>query len=224
MLERALSRRMVSWVAVLMFAVPSVLLAQAGTIVGSVTDRATQQPLAQVRLIVPGTTLETQTNAQGEYRIANVPAGRHTVGLFKIGFKAMSDTVQVVAGQTATLNFQMTASLVTLSEVVVTGTAGNQERRAQAATVASLDAAELVKTAPVGNVAELLQSRIPGVAISSNSGSVGDGEHRPHPRRVVDQPVEPAAALHRRHPRQRGIHQQRPERPGLRPVQRPEPR
>src|SRR6476661_3514376 len=67
----------------------------------------------------------------------------------------------------------MTASLVTLSEVVVTGTAGNQERRAQPAQVASLDAAALVKTAPVSNVGEVLQSRIPGVAISANSGTVG---------------------------------------------------
>lgn len=173
MYVRATSRRLVLWVAALMFALPSALAAQGGTIIGNVTDRATRQPISQVRIVVPGTALETQTNADGAYRLSNVPLGRQTVGLFRLGFRATSDTVVVQAGQTMTLNFQMTASLVTLSEVVVTGTAGNQERRAQSAQVASLNAAELVKTAPVGNVAGLLQSRIPGVAVSANSGTVG---------------------------------------------------
>ena len=169
----ALSRRSVPWVAVLMFAFPPALLAQAGSIIGNVTDGTTRQPIAQVRIVVPGTALETQTNATGAYRLTNVPAGRQTVRLFRLGYKAIADTVVLQSGETVTLNFQMTPSLVKLSEVVVTGTAGNQERRAQSAQVASLNASEIVKTAPVSNVGELLQSRIPGVAISSNSGSVG---------------------------------------------------
>lgn len=169
----ALSRRSVPWVAVLMFAFPPALLAQVGSIIGNVTDGTTRQPIAQVRIVVPGTALETQTNATGAYRLTNVPAGRQTVRLFRLGYKAIADTVVLQSGETVTLNFQMTPSLVKLSEVVVTGTAGNQERRAQSAQVASLNASEIVKTAPVSNVGELLQSRIPGVAISSNSGSVG---------------------------------------------------
>jgi TonB-dependent starch-binding outer membrane protein SusC len=176
MFVHALSRRTMSWVALLMFMFPAALLAQTGTVTGRVTDASTRQPISDVRIVIPGTALATATNAEGAYRITNVPVGRQTVGLFRIGFRATSDTIQVQAGQTATLNFQMTASLVTLSEVVVTGTAGNQERRAQSAQVASLDAAELVKTAPVSNVGELLQSRIPGVAISSNSGTIGSAK------------------------------------------------
>lgn len=159
--------------AALMLIVPAAARAQVGTIIGTVTDAATRQPISAVRVVVPGTTLEAETNLDGSYRLTNVPAGRRTVGLFRLGFKAISDTTLVQGGQTVTLNFQMTASLVTLSEVVVTGTVGNQERRAQSAQVASLDAAELVKTAPVSNVGELLQSRIPGVAISANSGTLG---------------------------------------------------
>jgi TonB-linked SusC/RagA family outer membrane protein len=71
----------------------------------------------------------------------------------------------------------MTASLVTLSEVVITGTAGNQERRAQSAQVASINAAQLTKDAPVSSVGELLQSRVPGVAVSSNSGTAGSAKN-----------------------------------------------
>ena len=162
--------RSLNW---LILAFPSALAAQTGVIVGKVTDRASRLPIPEVRVVVPGTTLETQTNTNGEYRLNNVRAGRTAVGVFKIGYRAGSDTVRVIAGQTSTLNFDLGASLVTLSEVVVTGTAGNQERRAQAAQVASINAAALTKEAPVSTVGELLQSRSPGVSVSSNSGTAG---------------------------------------------------
>lgn len=79
----------------------------------------------------------------------------------------------MVAGQTVTLDLQMSQSVINLSEVVVTGTAGNQERKAQAALVASVGAADIIKDAPVTNVANLLQSRVPGVALSAQSGTKG---------------------------------------------------
>jgi TonB-linked SusC/RagA family outer membrane protein len=149
------------------------LLAQTGTIAGKVTDAATQRPVADVRLTVPGTALVTLTNTEGEYRIVNLQPGRVTVVASRLGYRAARDTVRVTAGETATLNFQLSQSLVTLSELVVTGTAGNLERRAQSAQVASLSADELVKAAPIRNVGELLQSRSPSVAVNSNSGVAG---------------------------------------------------
>ena len=172
MLVRALSRRALSF-ALLLSVVPAALAAQTGTIVGKVIDRASRLPIAEARIVVPGTTLETQTNKDGDYRLNAVRAGRVTVGVFKLGHRAGSDSVRVVAGQTVTANFELAASLVTLSEVVVTGTAGNQERRAQAAQVASVNAADLTKSAPVTSVGELLQSRVPGVAVNSTSGTAG---------------------------------------------------
>ena len=163
-----------AWTAtVLTLALPAALFAQTGSIVGKVVDRATRQPLAGARIVIPGTALETQTNRDGEYRVANVQTGRTSVGVLRLGYRALSDTVRVLAGQSASLDFAMVPSLVTLSEVVVTGTAGNQERRAQSAQVASINASDLIKNAPISNVGELLQSRVPGVAVSSNSGSAG---------------------------------------------------
>jgi len=160
-------------VALLTLLLPSGLMAQTGSVTGKVTDRATRQPIADAQVVVPGTALVTQTNKEGDYRLSNVPAGRVQVGAFRLGYKAVNDTVRLFAGQTVTRNLEMSSSLVTLSEVVVTGTAGNQERRAQSAQVASVPAAQLVKDAPVSTVSELLQSRVPGVAVSTNSGTAG---------------------------------------------------
>ena len=144
-----------------------------GTLVGTVTDRATSLPIAEARIAIPGTALESQTNSRGQYRISNVPVGRVLVGVYRLGYRATSDTARVTAGDSVTLNFQMSASVTTLSDVVVTGTVGNQERRAQAATVSSLSASDIREAAPISNVNEMLQSRLPGVAVSSASGTAG---------------------------------------------------
>jgi TonB-linked SusC/RagA family outer membrane protein len=145
----------------------------AGTIAGTVRDRASNIPLADARVRIVGTTLETATNDRGEYRLINVRAGRAQLSVLKLGYRAGTDTVDVVAGQTATQDFAMTASLTTLTDVVVTGTVGNQERRAQAATVATISAADIKASAAITSVNDLLQSRVEGVSVNSSSGTAG---------------------------------------------------
>ncbi|WP_310571740.1 SusC/RagA family TonB-linked outer membrane protein [Gemmatimonas sp.] len=174
MFHRAIIRRLAVIAAVLLVALPSrALFAQTGTISGKVTDAATAQPIADARVVIAGTTFEAQTNKDGDYRLTNVKPGRTGVSVFRLGYKASRDSVMVVAGQTATLNVKMAQSVINLSEVVVTGTAGNRERKAQAALVASVSAADIIKDAPITSVANLLQSRVPGVALSSQSGTKG---------------------------------------------------
>ncbi|WP_309672970.1 SusC/RagA family TonB-linked outer membrane protein [Gemmatimonas sp.] len=174
MFHRAIIRRLAVIAAVLLVALPSrALFAQTGTISGKVTDAATAQPIADARVVIAGTAFEAQTNKDGDFRLTNVKPGRTGVSVFRLGYKASRDSVMVLAGQTATLNIKMTQSVINLSEVVVTGTAGNQERKAQAALVASVKAADIIKDAPITSVANLLQSRVPGVALSAQSGTAG---------------------------------------------------
>jgi TonB-dependent starch-binding outer membrane protein SusC len=171
---RANMRRMATFVTVLTLMFSSrALLAQTGGIAGKVTDAATGQGIADARVLIRGTTLETVTGKDGEFRFAAVRAGSQVVGTFRLGFKATSDTVRVVAGQTANVTVKMSETSVNLSQVVVTGTAGNQERKAQAALVASVTAADIINSAPVNNVANTLQSQVPGIALSAQSGTVG---------------------------------------------------
>jgi TonB-dependent starch-binding outer membrane protein SusC len=174
MVHQAAYRCVVALGAVLLAVAPAgALQAQTGQIAGRVTDAATRQPLADARVVVTGAGLEAQTNTDGAYRITGVRAGAARVSVFRLGYKASVDTVQVTAGQTTTLDVRMTTSVINLSQVVVTGTAGNQERKAQAALVATVTAADIIKDAPVNSVANLLQSRVPGVALTSASGTAG---------------------------------------------------
>src|SRR4029079_6321926 len=62
---------------------------------------------------------------------------------------------------------------VALDQIVVTGTAGNQEVKAQSAVVATIDAADLMAKASILNVNELLSARTPGVSLTVASGASG---------------------------------------------------
>jgi TonB-linked SusC/RagA family outer membrane protein len=153
--------------------VPVAAQAQNGTLVGKVSDAATGAPLSGATVIIGGTTLIGVTNESGEYSIVNIRPGLAAVSVQRIGYQATGDTVRIGAGARVTKDFTMSATVSRLSEVVVTGVTGNTQRKAQAAVVASVPAAELVRNAPISNVNELLQSRLPGVSVNAASGSVG---------------------------------------------------
>jgi hypothetical protein len=144
-----------------------------GSVSGRVTDGASGAPLEDARVMIVGTTLATTTNPRGEYRIMNVRPGRVQLSVLRLGYRATSDTLQVAVGQATNKDFALTATLTTLSDVVVTGTVGNQERRAQSATVSSVSAADIKATAAISNVNELLQSRVAGMSVNSASGTAG---------------------------------------------------
>src|SRR5688572_11909321 len=133
--------------AVLSAALPSTVAAQA-TIVGKVTNQ-TQVPVAGALVVVARLRLSTQTNDAGVFRLT-LPAERigqqDTMRVTRIGYGPRDVVITVRAGSNA-VDVTLVERAVALNEVVVTGTVGNQERRAQAAVVASVDASNIVQTA-----------------------------------------------------------------------------
>jgi murein DD-endopeptidase MepM/ murein hydrolase activator NlpD len=80
-----------------------------GTIQGNVKD-TNNQPIQGATVSVEGTSLQATTNSQGYYQITNVPAGTRTVTASKSGYNSQSKEVNVVAGQTVTVDFQLQSS------------------------------------------------------------------------------------------------------------------
>ena len=149
------------------------LFAQQGTISGTVTDAASRRPLTDVRVLVAGTTLQGVTDIKGLYRIINVPPGDRKLEVRRIGYRAVEKNVTLAAGQESTQDFELTASVVTLEEVVVSGTAGDQKRRAQGSVVSEISVSDVIQTAPVRTFEQVLQSRVPGVSVTLASGTSG---------------------------------------------------
>jgi TonB-linked SusC/RagA family outer membrane protein len=157
-----------------LFASPLPLLAQTGTVTGSVTNTA-GQPLPGVQIQVVGTQQGTMTGVDGRFTLAAVQAGERQIRALSLGFRAETRTVQVVSGQAATVEFRLATSAVALDEVVVTGTAGGTERRAIGNVVTSIRASDVVDIAPVRDMQSLLNARAPGVLITPGTGQVGSG-------------------------------------------------
>jgi TonB-linked SusC/RagA family outer membrane protein len=159
---------------------PSILVAEpflvrAATITGSVTSEGGGAVVSAVVTLVR-TQLSTTTDARGNYRIVvpteRIVAGSETLRVERIGF-APTDVQFDLRDGDIRVDVVMPLRAVPLEQIVVTGTAGNQERRAQSAVVGSIDAADIVRQAPINNVTQLLQSRLPGMSITESSGTTG---------------------------------------------------
>jgi TonB-linked SusC/RagA family outer membrane protein len=144
-----------------------------GTVTGRVTDAATGQPIASAQVNVVNTSLGALTNDQGQYTIRGVNPGTTIVRALRVGFAEQRGTVRVSAGQSATLDLAMKAVAVTLNPVVTTAT-GEQRRVEVGNSIAQVDAANVVETRAVSNMADLLNARAPGVAVIGGT-QVGAG-------------------------------------------------
>ena len=163
----------------LSLAAPSLVAAQAtgdpATVTGTVTNEG-GVPIPNARVTLVSLQLTTTTNDAGAYRLpipaARFVAGNDTLRVVRLGFKPQNVAVTLAPGRVV-VDVVMQAQALQLERVLVSGVVGNQERRAQSAVVATIDAADVVRQAPVTNVTQLLSARVPGVIVTEGSGVTG---------------------------------------------------
>ncbi|MGH7694206.1 MAG: SusC/RagA family TonB-linked outer membrane protein, partial [Gemmatimonadaceae bacterium] len=142
-----------------------------GTITGRVVDSTSQQPLSNVTIQVPGTSLGALTRGDGSFTMPGVPAGSHKVNARRIGYALQQRDVTVTAGQTANVQFALSAVAANLSPVVVTGY-GTQRRESITGAVSSVDA-DVANVGVIANSNQLIQGRVAGVNIVTSGGEPG---------------------------------------------------
>lgn len=134
---------------------------QEGTIVGLVAERATGSPLAGAVVVVAGTELSATAGADGQYRIAKVPAGTYTVRARYIGYTPRSASVTVMADDEIVADFALERSPQRLDEVVTTGTVLPTEVRALPTPISVITAAEIEQKG-FTRLEEIFRGTIPG--------------------------------------------------------------
>lgn len=154
--------------------VPALATAQsAATLVGRVLDATTTAGVIGASIVVEGTTLGASTGPDGRYRIINVPAGTHTLVARRVGYGVQRRSLTLTAGGEATADFSLTTTAISLDQIVVTGTAGAQEKRAIGNAVTTINAAEELRKSGSPNVTSLISARAPGVTVRARSGRLG---------------------------------------------------
>lgn len=147
---------------------------EAGRIMGVVQAAETQRPLSGAQVFIQGTRMGALTNTQGRYLILNVPPGTHEVRVTIIGYSAGSRTVVVGAGETATADFSIGETAVSLEGIVVTGTAAEVRAREVGNALDAVTSRE-IENLPVTNAENILGGRIPGLTVLQGNGQPGAG-------------------------------------------------
>jgi TonB-dependent starch-binding outer membrane protein SusC len=147
--------------------------AQEGTITGQVTDGRSLAPLVSAQVFVAESSLGTLTGSNGRFTISNVTPGTYELRARRIGYESVVQTVVVAAGQTVTVDFQLSAEVLALDQILVTGTAGQARRREVGNTIAQINVDQVIE--PITSVQNLLQARAPSMIVNPGAGTMGGG-------------------------------------------------
>jgi TonB-linked SusC/RagA family outer membrane protein len=145
----------------------TLVLSQEINVTGKVTDKNDGSPIPGVTIKVKGTAGGTTTNSNGVYVLKTV--GTAILTFSYIGYDALE---LPLAGKT-TLDAQLIANNQRLDEVVVIGY-GTTTKKDATGSVSTLSAVQM-RDLPVSSVDQKLKGQIPGVQISTTTGTPGGG-------------------------------------------------
>ncbi|MBO9632971.1 MAG: SusC/RagA family TonB-linked outer membrane protein [Chitinophagaceae bacterium] len=112
---------------------------------------------------------QQQTNAAGEFRFNNVPEGTYTLEVSYISFATFTRTL-VVANKHMTVNVVMKPSDEMQEAVTISTGYQNIDKRKLTGAVFTLKGEEINRAGAV-NIDGLLQGKVPGLSVITNSGS-----------------------------------------------------
>lgn len=148
------------------------LLAQ-GTVRGTVTDAGTGETLPGVNVIISELTIGAATDVDGNYRIANVPAGTYTLVASFVGYQKYEASVTIGASGLVH-DIELQVRVAGLDDVVVTAFGIQRERRALGYGVSEIGSESIVNQ-NVTDLSRVLTGKLPGVDISVSGGVTGSG-------------------------------------------------
>ncbi len=146
------------------------VLAQQRLLHGTVTDFNTGGPVVSATVSVKATNIAAVTAQDGKFTLS-VPLGALTLNVRRVGYQLAP---VAVAPDQADVDVKLHASVIELSELVVTGQATSVSRRNLANDVATV-AGEDVNRVHTETIENGLQGKVAGVIITENSGAPGGG-------------------------------------------------
>src|SRR5512132_1229362 len=159
--------------AVAVLATPHLARAQTGVVSGTIVVEGSQRPLAGAQIMVDRDPSKGAIyDASGQFRITGLSGPTVRLDARMIGYRPATQTVNVGA---ANVRFVMAERAVELNQIVITGTAGGEQKRALGTSVVAVNAADIQAQTSVPTVEGLLNGRAPGVTVVPGTGMVGAG-------------------------------------------------
>ena len=116
----------------------------AGSLAGKVTAKNTNEPLAGVNVSLQGTVRGTTTNADGGFRLTDVPAGSYAVAFSMVGYQRQVHSQVVVDDRIETfLAVAMTETPFQAEQIVITANKREQSLVEVPVSISVVDATEI---------------------------------------------------------------------------------
>lgn len=96
---------------------------------GHVIDKTTGEHVSYCTIHIIGTSIAVLTDGSGHYVLRDLKPGKYSVEAALTGYASQTKEVDVVAGKTIELNFEISPDDMMLEQVVVTGSKSEQKRR-----------------------------------------------------------------------------------------------
>jgi len=155
---------------ILSFAVSSIRAQdQSGSVFGKVST--TKGPVAFATVGFKGTKYGTTTDAQGYFKIENVPAGTYELKVSAVGFRSYSQHIEVKPNTPTKFQINLTEDLLNLETVVVSGTRYEQDR-SNAPVMVGVIGSKLFNATQSIAISEGLNFQ-PGVRVETNCQNCG---------------------------------------------------
>ncbi|MDR8394224.1 TonB-dependent receptor [Aliifodinibius sp. S!AR15-10] len=152
---------------------PLALMAQTGSLSGTVTDSNTGDLMPGANLRIEGTSVGTATSSEGRFNLKGIPAGEQVLLVSYIGYQTKEVTVDIEVNQVATVTVALDDNFVELDGIMVQGNRQGQARalsqQKTSDNIKNVVAADLIGRFPDPNVADALR-RVPAVSVQRDQG------------------------------------------------------
>ena len=122
--------------------------------------------LAFVSIYLEGTTRGTTTDATGHYMLVNLPEGTHVLVAKFLGYTTAKKTITVVRGQSQEVNFVLEEEVMTINDIVITGTK-TVKRQTDSPVIVNILDAKALNFAQACNISEGLKFQ-PGLRVETD--------------------------------------------------------
>lgn len=144
-----------------------------GTLVGSVTDKITQEAIIGATIRLEGTQLGASTDVEGKFKLAGIPTKSYNVSVSYLGYATQTRfNIVITTGNANFVNFELETDAKSLGEVTISE--NKSVRIASAETPLSVQnlSAQEIKANPGGNfdISQVITT-LPGVGGTAASGA-----------------------------------------------------
>ncbi len=141
----------------------------AGTLTGTVTDKADGKPLPGVSLYIPDLKLGTTTDMDGKYTLTRLPKGIYLVQISYLGYGTFTQRIDF--SKTSVLDVQLQQSSIEAGEVIITGVSKATELKRSPVPMLAVSKAYIDQRSAAGNVIDMI-ANLPGISAVTTGPNV----------------------------------------------------